>query len=65
MAADLEFEVTSTPAQVKKEVTCIVRTLAAGGKVKMEIGKHELDEAVPAGKSWAVVANIRIIETDA
>ena len=64
MAADLEFEVTSTPAQVKKEVTCI-ETLAAGGKVKMEIGEHELDEAVPAGKSWAVVANIRIIETDA
>ena len=64
MADVLLFEETNTPAQIRKEVTC-EKTVTAGGKVKMEIGEHELDEVVPEGKSWQVVANIRLVETDA
>ena len=62
--ANLAFEVTAIPAQVKKEVTCQT-VLAQGAQVKMELGEDELDEVVPRGKSWTVVANIRIVETDA
>ena len=62
--AALEYETTETPATVRKEVTCI-ETLAAGGRVKMEIGENELDSAVPEGKSWDVIANVRIVENNA
>ena len=61
--AKLEFETTSIPAALKKEVT-VTTTLAAGGKVKMELGEDELSEVVPAGKEWDVVANIRLVERD-
>jgi hypothetical protein len=39
-----------------------METLTDGGKVKLEIGEHELKKTCPAGKTWLVVANIRIIE---
>jgi len=64
MSANLEFEETILQARVKKEVTC-TETLSQGDKVKLEIGDHELDEMVPRNKSWYVVGNIRVIETDA
>ena len=62
--AELELVETITPATVRREVTDI-QTLSARGKVKMEIGNSELNEKVPAGKVWDVVANVRIVERDA
>ena len=62
--ADLELVETITPATTRKEVT-ETQTLAAGGKVKCEVGDNELSETVPRGKVWDVVANIRIVERDA
>ena len=59
--ATLELVETTIPSSTKKEVT-ETQTLSAGSMVKMEIGENELDAAVPAGKEWDVVANVRIIE---
>ena len=64
MSANLEFEETILQARVKKEVTC-TDTLSSNDKVKLEIGGSKLNEKVPANKSWYVVGNIRVIETDA
>jgi len=61
--ATLEFTETSTPAQVKKEVTC-EKTLSAGATLKAEVGEDELDKTVPSGKQWAVILNVRLTETD-
>ena len=55
---------TNTAATARKEVT-ETQTLSAGQKVKMEIQDAELNETVPEGKVWYVVANVRIMETDA
>lgn len=62
--AALELTETTTDATTRLEVT-ETQTLAAGGKLKMEIGQNELNELVPRGKTWQIVANIRIVETDA
>ena len=62
--ADMILVETNTASTVKKEVT-ETQTLSAGQKVKMEIQDAELNETVPEGKVWYVVANVRIMETDA
>jgi len=61
--AEVEFEVTEIPAQMKKEATC-KKTLSAGDKVKFEVGEDELSKVVPEGKQWEVVLNVRLVETD-
>ena len=59
-----EFEISERPARIVKEAT-LVQTLSAGAKVKAECGEDELSETVPAGKEWATVIVVRVIETDA
>ena len=61
--AALEFTENTTPAQVKKEVTC-EKTLSAGEFLKAEVGEDELNKTVPAGKQWTVIVNVRLTETD-
>jgi len=60
----IEFVTTNTPASTRLEATS-TQTLSAGDKVKAEIGEEELDTTVPEGKSWAIILNIRVVETDA
>ena len=61
--AALEFIETIIPLQAKKEVTC-EKTLSAGDSLEVKIGGDELNEVVPEGKQWAVILNVRLIETD-
>lgn len=61
--AALEFTETNISAQVRKEVTC-EKTLSVGDELEAKIGVDELTEVVPAGKQWAVIVNVRLVETD-
>lgn len=53
---------TSTPAQVKKELLHET-TLSVGEELEAKIGDDEFTEVVPAGKEWAVIVSIRVVES--
>lgn len=60
----MELTTLTSPAKVEHTLT-LVRTIAAGEKLKSEVGEDELDTQVPAGKQWRVWTEIYVIETDA
>ena len=51
-------------AHVSKTLT-YHEDLPAGADLEMKVGDDELDEAVPAGKTWDVQLSLVITETDA
>lgn len=52
----------NSPAQVIKELLH-EKTITVGEEIEHKVGDDEFNEVVPAGKSWAVVTSIRVIET--
>ena len=64
MAANLSLENESIPSVVRRTLT-YHEDHAAGDQLKLECGEDELDEEVPAGKTWDVQVTILVTETDA
>lgn len=60
----MELTTINTPAKVTHSLRR-TKTIAAGQQLKSEVGEDELDAVVPAGKQWAVLLRIQVIETDA
>lgn len=60
----MELSTRIEPAQVIKTLTH-GSSLAAGGKLKLEVGENELDETVPTGKRWDVWVEIQVVESNA
>jgi len=62
--ATLELESEQVGAYTRRTLTHH-ETYTAGSLVKLELGEDELNEEVPAGKSWTVQATLLVTETDA
>ena len=62
--SDLSLEEQAVGARVLRTLA-YNQDLAAGAKVKAKFDDDEVNETVPAGKSWNVQASLYIVETDA